>query len=389
MVHSGLSSLSLPTAKEAPHVTCTGVPYDPDTDELKTVFRTIWTTPPLLLNKAQTAMKSEIVDVFDISIFPKQNKIFPGSDLLQKLWKYLFGRVHRNRSLILQHAEKWFLTSLATADDFHTAIFKFQAIQTCKNLLGHTSPLETNPDTMLQLLQGLRNNVASVPPTCRRDFITILEALLHAAADGDTPDLSTLTIALGPIYPDPTLPRPSADEIASLAYAHQQPTPRSSADSRRSTTDTVLQSFERAPDETAFLARPAFGKPGYTTDASSKDARDSRKDDRYFRKAARESRKDDYRNDSRPPSSWDHPRRDSSPDRPPSSLRRTDDARLQEIVTAQQKLQSLVAQLQLSQASHAAHVAVDVPVELPVHEEATYHAELQSGDDESPRSYYH
>ena len=33
MVHSGLSSLSLPTAKEAPHVTCTGAPFDPDNDE--------------------------------------------------------------------------------------------------------------------------------------------------------------------------------------------------------------------------------------------------------------------------------------------------------------------------------------------------------------------
>ena len=157
-----------------------------------------------------------------------------------------------------------------------------------------------------------------------------------------------------------------------------------------------MQSLERVPDETAFLARPAFGKPGYTTDASRKDARDSRKDDRDsrkddrdFRKAARESRKDDYRNDSRPPSSWDRPRRDSSPDRQPSSLRRTDDARLQEIVIAQQKLQSLVAQLQLSQERHAAHVAVDAPVELPVYEEATYHAVLQSGDDESPRSYCH
>ena len=86
MVHSGLSSLSLPTAKEAPHVTCTGVPFDPDNDELKTVFCNIWATPALLLIKAQTAMKSKIVDVFDISIFPTQNKIFPGSDLLQKLW---------------------------------------------------------------------------------------------------------------------------------------------------------------------------------------------------------------------------------------------------------------------------------------------------------------
>ena len=79
-------------------------------------------------------------------------------------------------------------------------------------------------------------------------------------------------------------------------------------------------------------------------------------------------------------SSWDRPRRDSSPDpdRPPSSLRRADNARLQEIVIAQKKLQSLVAQLQLSQARHAAHVAVDALVELPVHEEATYHAVLHA-----------
>ena len=152
MVFSGLYALSLPSSKEASHVTCTGVPFDPDNDELKIVFRTIWATPALLLNKAQTTMKSEIVDVFDTSIFPKLNKTFPGSDLLQKLWQYLFCLVYSNRSLILQHAEKWFLTSLATAADFHTAIFQFQAIQTCKNILAHSSPLETNPDTMLQLL---------------------------------------------------------------------------------------------------------------------------------------------------------------------------------------------------------------------------------------------
>ena len=199
------------------------------------------------------------------------------------------------------------------------------------------------------------------------------------------------------MYPATPKARPPADEFATLAL----PTLCSSADSRWSTTDTVLQSLERVPDETAFLARPAFGKPGYKTDASRKDARDSRKDDRDFRKDDRdfrqddrdfrkddrESRKDDSRHDRRPSSSWDRPRRDSSPDRPPSSLRRTDDARLQEIAIAQQKIQSLVAQLQLSQERHAAHVAA--PVELPVHEEATYHAELQSGDDESPRSYYH
>ena len=244
--------------------------------------------------------------------------------------------------------------------------------------------MEPNPDGTLQLLQAFRRNVEAVPPSIRVDFFHVVDEFLVAAK---SPHLvlspSAITIGLGLLYPANPKARPPADEFATLAL----PTLRSSADSRWSTTDTVLQSLERAPDETAFLARPAFGKPWYTTDASRKDDRDSRKDDRDFRKAARESRKDDYRNDSRPPSSWDRPRRDSSPDRQPSSLRRTDDARLQEIVIAQKKLQSLVAQLQLSQERHAAHVAA--PVELPVHKEATYHAELQSGDDESPRSYYH
>jgi hypothetical protein len=125
MVMSGLCPFYLPSAKEVRQVTCTGVSYDPENEDLVQAFRSIWTTPELLLHKAQISMKSQIIEAFDISIFPKQNKIFFGSDLLQKLWRYLFGQVHSNRPLVLQHAGQWFLMSLATADDFHAAILKF------------------------------------------------------------------------------------------------------------------------------------------------------------------------------------------------------------------------------------------------------------------------
>ena len=115
------------------------------------------------------------------------------------------------------------------------------------------------------------------------------------------------------------------------------PTPCSSVDSRRSTSDTVLQSFG-APtlEETALMARHA-----------------SRKDD--YNKVLPQDTRPDSRSApvARPGPTWDRPRNDSfsdrqrysGPDRPPSGQpRRTDDDRFQEIECAQQHLQSLVAQ---------------------------------------------
>jgi hypothetical protein len=66
----------LPSAKEAHNITCTGASFDPAQEDLVQAFHSIWTTPALLLHKAQTAMKSQIVEAFDISIFPTQNTIF-------------------------------------------------------------------------------------------------------------------------------------------------------------------------------------------------------------------------------------------------------------------------------------------------------------------------
>ncbi len=81
------------------------------------------------------------------------------------------------RSTILQYAEKWFLTSLATSDDFHAALLQFKAIQTCKIILEHKLPMDTNPDFVIpgQLLEGLRRNVNSVQPELRPDFTSVVD----------------------------------------------------------------------------------------------------------------------------------------------------------------------------------------------------------------------
>ncbi len=75
-------------------------------------------------------------------------------------------------------------------------------------MLAQKQPLETNSDTMLHLLQGLRRNVDSVPPGSRLDFTNILDNLLHVATSSTIAiSPSAITIALGPIYPDlPVLP---------------------------------------------------------------------------------------------------------------------------------------------------------------------------------------
>ncbi len=169
------------------------------------------------------------------------------------------------------------------------------------------------------------------------------------------------------------------------------PTPRSSVDSRRSTSDTILQSFG-APtlEETAFTARDA-----------------SRKDD--YNKAVPQDTRPDPRSApvARPAPSWDRPRNDSSSDRqrhsghdrPPSGQsRRTDDDRFQEIERAQQHLQSLVAQFAKhrkpspARSGYSANLAADEPTQSSVHlpSEAAYTAVLHSSSEfeDEPVDYF-
>ena len=144
---------------------------------------------------------------------------------------------------------------------------------------------------MIQLLHGLHRNIDSVPPAIGTKFLSVLDDLLRTSTTAPevAPTPSALAIALGPLYP--VSPIASSYEIDSLAQAPSRALPpsRSSADSRHSTTGTVLQSFDGAvPAETVFMARPssgsagAFSKPAYKTDTSSKDntCKDQRPDSR-------------------------------------------------------------------------------------------------------------
>ncbi len=85
MISSGLRPHLLPP--NGTHLTSTGVIFDPARDDIATVFRTIWMTPPQLVNKAQSVMLQHLRAHFADSIFPTLNKTFYASDLLQKLWR--------------------------------------------------------------------------------------------------------------------------------------------------------------------------------------------------------------------------------------------------------------------------------------------------------------
>jgi hypothetical protein len=101
LISSWLRTHFLPP--DGTHLTSTGVNFDPARDDIMiaAAFRTVRMTPPQLVNKAQSVMLQHLIVHFDDSIFPTLNKTFYASDLLQKLWQYLFGRVQRNRSTIL------------------------------------------------------------------------------------------------------------------------------------------------------------------------------------------------------------------------------------------------------------------------------------------------
>ena len=142
-------------------------------------------------------------------MFPSLDKTLPGSDLLRKLWMFLANKTHRNRSHILKYAEKWFMTPLATADDFHSALRQHTALNTAKNILHHQLPRDINPDFVPQLLHGIRRNIDSAPIDIRHDMTTVVDELLRLAQPDVPLTASAITIALGSLYPDSPLSVPS------------------------------------------------------------------------------------------------------------------------------------------------------------------------------------
>ncbi len=190
---------------------------------------------------------------------------------------------------------------------------------------------------------------------------------------------------------------PSDESSVDSAFFASAPPPilrpdcdlRSSTDSRRSSSDTAMQSFVPFPGsvESAYTARQDV-------------CPDSRPDPRHTTFKA--DTRPDMRQDSR---QWDRQRQDSSsdrlrrsvPDRPPSAPpRRLDDEFFQEIERAQQHLQSLVAQFsrdrtrQTHPSRHSANMASDAAVQISAHPhpEAAYTATIHSDDDsDDPEEY--
>ena len=154
------------------------------------------------------------------------------------------------------------MTPLSSADDFHAAIRQFRAIQACRNILEFRHPLDLNPDFVMHLLQGLRRNVDSVPAAIRVDFTSVVDDLIRVAQPGVRLTSAAITNALGTIYQDTTA---SDDSSVDSAFFASAPLPilrpyrdlRSSTDSRRSSSDTAMQSFVPFPGsvESAFTAR--------------------------------------------------------------------------------------------------------------------------------------
>jgi hypothetical protein len=77
----------------------------------------------------------------------------------------------------------------------------FRVIQTCKNMLKHSPPLDTNVNFVAHLLQGVLLDSFSL-----QDFTSVLDTLMiliRFCQLGVLLSSAAITIALGPLYPDP------------------------------------------------------------------------------------------------------------------------------------------------------------------------------------------
>ena len=188
---------------DANNVTCTGALF-PVGDVFEATLKSahILTTPAM--SKAQQTMLNIIRSGLDDCLFPTLNSQFPGSDLLQKFWMLLANKIHRHRSHILKYVERWSMTPLATAADFHSALRHYTGLATAKNILQHRLPLDINPDFVTQLLTGIRRNIDSAPVDLRHEMTSVVDELLRLGPDVHLP-ASAITIAIGSLYPDPPL----------------------------------------------------------------------------------------------------------------------------------------------------------------------------------------
>ncbi len=150
------------------HVSCTDAPFDPTADGFLYGFQSNPGYPASFTSKAQQVTLNIIRYEFDDSdtMFPILNLTLPASDLLQQLW--MFRKIHVNRTAILDYTEKWFVSSLAMADDFHSCI----------------RPLFGNPSTLSQEHSQLPSALGPcswfcAPASCRIRKALLLQRWLH------------------------------------------------------------------------------------------------------------------------------------------------------------------------------------------------------------------
>ena len=95
LISAGIRPLYMPP--DARHVTSTGAPFDPNDPYIKYLYREIWKAPHNIICKSQSVLLSVIRAHLSDGMFPVLDKLFPGSDLLQRYWFYTTTRIHRDR----------------------------------------------------------------------------------------------------------------------------------------------------------------------------------------------------------------------------------------------------------------------------------------------------
>ena len=105
MLGNGMRALFM--APKENFITSTGVSFKPDDPDVMDIFRDVYFMDRDKIRRAQHQMMTIIRSYFDVGLFTDLNRVFFASHLLQKLWAYLFNRVHQNRHQIVAFNQEW------------------------------------------------------------------------------------------------------------------------------------------------------------------------------------------------------------------------------------------------------------------------------------------
>jgi len=275
MQRNGMRSLYMPKGE---YITSTGVPFDPSDEYVIGVFRTVLLLDSCKIRRAQTQMMTIIRGYFQPGLFQNLDRTLFATDLLQKLWVYLYNRVHQERSSLVQHKEKWTVRPLTNINEFEETIRQAAALNTCTNLLEHVLPLDVNTELVGQLIQALRRNTRTVPASLQAEFNSIAEDLkgLHESGVRLTP--TSLLLSLGSLFPAMSQTVPSIDTSGSSTQPILPPVTNSDTNSGRlsseaTTSQAAFAAFAERPaqetvDHTAFAAYPDRSGPKHKSNGT-------------------------------------------------------------------------------------------------------------------------